>query len=214
MKIINKLASYINSLKNKFINQEKKKISYKDISISSLENEIHRENYKHSFSNLLRSTIYILIIILALSCISATLFMPVIEITDTSMKPLLNDNEIVLTSKIGKIKGGDIITFYHGNKILVKRVIAIQGDFVNIDENGFVYVNGNKIEEKYIKEFRKGESDIKYPLQVSDNNYFVLSDERDVITDSRSEDIGLIKNENVIGKVIFRIWPFKKIGKI
>ena len=95
MKIINKLASYINSLKNKFINQEKKKISYKDISISSLENEIHRENYKHSFSNLLRSTIYILIIILALSCISATLFMPVIEITDTSMKPLLNDNEII-----------------------------------------------------------------------------------------------------------------------
>lgn len=214
MKIINNLASHINSLKNKFINQEKKKISYKDISISSLENEIHRENYKHSFSNLLRSTIYILIIILALSCISATLFMPVIEITDTSMKPLLNDNEIVLTSKIGKIKRGDIITFYHGNKILVKRVIAIQGDFVNIDENGFVYVNGNKIEEKYIKEFRKGESDIKYPLQVSDNNCFVLSDERDVITDSRSEDIGLIKNENVIGKVIFRIWPFKKIGKI
>ena len=217
MKIKDKLKNYKETLQkkiNKIQHKNRKTLSYKDISVSALENEIHRENYKHSFSNLLKSTIYILIIILALSSISATLFMPVIEITDSSMKPLLNDNEIVLSLKIGKLKKGDIITFYHGNKILAKRVIATQGDFVNIDENGIVYVNGNKIEENYAKNFQRGDSDIKYPLQVSDNSYFVLSDERDNMTDSRNEEIGLIKKENIIGKIIFRIWPFKKIGTI
>lgn len=193
---------------------KKEKITYKDLTVENLERELHRENYKHSFSRLLRSTIYVLIIIVAVASVGATLFMPVIEITDSSMKPLVEDGDIVLTIKSSSFKTGDVVAFYYGNKILAKRVIGVQGDFVNIDKDGIVYVNGEKLEEDYVKEFLKGESDIKYPVQVSDNSIFVLSDERNVLTDSRSENIGTIKKENIIGKVIFKVWPIKKIKKI
>ena len=191
-----------------------KKLTYKDLTVENLEKELHRENYKHSFSRLLRSTIYVLIIIVAVASVGATLFMPVIEITDSSMKPLVEDGDIVLTIKSNSFKTGDVVAFYYGNKILVKRVIGVQGDFVNIDKDGIVYVNGEELKEDYVKEFLKGESDIKYPVQVSDNSIFVLSDERNVLTDSRSENIGTIKKENIIGKVIFKVWPIKKIKKI
>ena len=193
---------------------KKEKITYKDLTVENLERELHRENYKHSFSRLLRSTIYVLIIIVAVASVGATLFMPVIEITDSSMKPLVEDGDIVLTIKSNSFKTGDVVAFYYGNKILVKRVIGVQGDFVNIDKDGIVYVNGEELKEDYVKEFLKGESDIKYPVQVSDNSIFVLSDERNVLTDSRSESIGTIKKENIIGKVIFKVWPIKKIKKI
>lgn len=191
-----------------------KKLTYNDLTVENLEKELHRENYKHSFSRLLRSTIYVLIIIVAVASVGATLFMPVIEITDSSMKPLVEDGDIVLTIKSNSFKTGDVVAFYYGNKILVKRVIGVQGDFVNIDKDGIVYVNGEELKEDYVKEFLKGESDIKYPVQVSDNSIFVLSDERNVLTDSRSENIGTIKKENIIGKVIFKVWPIKKIKKI
>lgn len=205
----------MNKLKNIFHKKkENKKITYEDITIDNLKAEIHRVKYKNSFSRLLRSTVYVLIIIVAISSICATLFMPVIEITDSSMKPLLNDGDIVLTVKDNKFKTGDIVAFYHGNKILIKRVIGVENDFVNIDKDGIVYVNGKELKENYVKELKKGDSDIKYPVQVSDGSIFVLSDERDVLTDSRTLNVGQIKTNDIIGKVIFKVWPLKEIKKI
>jgi len=205
----------MNKLKNIFHKKkENKKITYEDITIDDLKAEIHRVKYKNSFSRLLRSTVYVLIIIVAISSICATLFMPVIEITDSSMKPLLNDGDIVLTVKENKFKTGDIVAFYHGNKILIKRVIGVESDFVNIDKDGIVYVNGKELKENYVKELKKGDSDIKYPVQVSDGSIFVLSDERDVLTDSRTINVGQIKTSDIIGKVIFKVWPLKEIKKI
>lgn len=205
----------MNKLKNIFHKKkENKKITYEDITIDDLKAEIHRVKYKNSFSRLLRSTVYVLIIIVAISSICATLFMPVIEITDSSMKPLLNDGDIVLTVKENKFKTGDIVAFYHGNKILIKRVIGVESDFVNIDKDGIVYVNGKELKENYVKELKKGNSDIKYPVQVSDGSIFVLSDERDVLTDSRTINVGQIKTNDIIGKVIFKVWPLKEIKKI
>lgn len=205
----------MNKLKNIFHKKkENKKITYEDITIDNLKAEIHRVKYKNSFSRLLRSTVYVLIIIVAISSICATLFMPVIEITDSSMKPLLNDGDIVLTVKDNKFKTGDIVAFYHGNKILIKRVIGVESDFVNIDKDGIVYVNGKELKENYVKELKKGDSDIKYPVQVSDGSIFVLSDERDVLTDSRTINVGQIKTNDIIGKVIFKVWPLKEIKKI
>lgn len=205
----------MNKLKNIFHKKkENKKITYEDITIDNLKAEIHRVKYKNSFSRLLRSTVYVLIIIVAISSICATLFMPVIEITDSSMKPLLNDGDIVLTVKENKFKTGDIVAFYHGNKILIKRVIGVESDFVNIDKDGIVYVNGKELKENYVKELKKGDSDIKYPVQVSDGSIFVLSDDRDVLTDSRTINVGQIKTNDIIGKVIFKVWPLKEIKKI
>ncbi len=205
----------MNKLKNIFHKKkENKKITYKDITIDNLKAEIHRVKYKNSFGRLLRSTVYVLIIIVAISSICATLFMPVIEITDSSMKPLLNDGDIVLTVKDNKFKTGDIVAFYHGNKILIKRVIGVESNFVNIDKDGIVYVNGKELKENYVKELKKGDSDIKYPVQVSDGSIFVLSDDRDVLTDSRTINVGQIKTNDIIGKVIFKVWPLKEIKKI
>ena len=200
----------MNKLKNIFHKmKEIKKITYEDITIDNLNAEIHRVKYKNSFGRLLRSTVYVLIIIVAISSICATLFMPVIEITDSSMKPLFNDGDIVLTVKDNKFKTGDIVAFYHGNKILIKRVIGVESDFVNIDKDGIVYVNGKKLKENYVKELKKGDSDIKYPVQVSDGSIFVLSDDRDVLTDSRTINVGQIKTSDVIGKIILKVWPLK-----
>lgn len=201
----------MSKLRNIFNKKEKKKITLEDINIEDIEKEIHRENYKHSFENLLRSSIYVLIIILAFSVIITSILMPVIEITDSSMNPLLNDNDIVLTFKTNKLKRGDIIAFYHGNKILVKRVIGVSGDWVNIEQDGLVYVNGEKIEENYVKEFIKGDASDEYPIQVGEKSVFVLSDERDILTDSRNEEIGQIKYADIIGKVIIKIWPIKQL---
>ena len=201
----------MSKLRKVFSKKENKKITLEDINIEDIEKEIHRENYKHSFENLLRSSIYVLIIILAFSVIITSILMPVIEITDSSMNPLLNDNDIVLTFKTNKLKRGDIIAFYHGNKILVKRVIAVSGDWVNIEQDGLVYVNGEKIEENYVKEFIKGEASDEYPIQVGEKSVFVLSDERNILTDSRNEEIGQIKYADIIGKVIIKIWPIKQL---
>ena len=137
----------MHKLKN-ISHKENNKIKLNDITIENIKNEIHREKYKHSFSKLLKSTLYVLIIILATASLATTLFMPVVEITDSSMKPLLNDGDIVLTVKDNKFKTGDIVAFYHGNKILIKRVIGVESDFVNIDKDGIVYVNGKELKEK------------------------------------------------------------------
>lgn len=184
------------------------------LSVSALEEEIRREKYKSKYIKILKSTIYALIIIAGISCLVATFVMPVLEVSDTTMKPLLNNNDIVLSVKTKKFDRQDIIAFYQGNKILIKRVIGVPGDWINMDDDGNVSVNGNVLEEDYISNKQLGDVNIEFPYQVLDNEYFVLSDERDKMIDSRNEDIGLIKKDNIIGKVIFRVWPFKEIGVI
>lgn len=193
---------------------KKEKVIPTNLSISVLEEEIKREKYKSKYTKILRSTIYALIIITSISALIGTLIMPVLEVNNTTMKPLLENNEIVLSLKTKKLKQGDIIAFYQGNKILIKRVVAVPGNYISIDEEGNVYVDGEVLNEPYVTNKQKGETNIEFPYQVPESEYFVLSDERDKTTDSRNEDIGLIKKDNVIGKVIFRVWPFKKLGAI
>ena len=137
--------------------------------------------------------------------------MPVIEVSDSSMKPLINDGDIILTYKTNKFKQGDVVAFYHGNKILIKRVIGASGDFVNIDVNGNVFVNGSLIQEDYVKELKKGDTNVSFPIQVPASSIFVLSDERDNTFDSRIEEIGSVKESDIIGKVILKIYPINNI---
>lgn len=196
--------------KNKEILQDNiKKISQKE-----LITEINRESYKEKYIKILKSTIYSLIIVLAISILAATLIMPVLEISGSSMSPILNEGEIVISIKNKNLNTGDIIAFYHGNKILTKRVIAKPGNWVNIDKDGLVYIDGNLLKEDYIKEKTLGSSNIEYPYQVPAEHWFVLGDDRHETIDSRNSDIGSISKENIIGKIVFRIWPLKKFGFI
>lgn len=200
---------------NKQAKQDKtKKISYKNLTISEIEQELKRETYKSKYKQVLMSTVYALIIVASVAAIVATLIMPVLQISGSSMNPTLSEGEIVVSIKNQNLKTGDVIAFYHGNKILIKRVIALPGSWVNITKEGDVFVNSVLLEETYIKNKSFGESDLKFPYQVPEETYFVLGDDRESSIDSRNSVIGTISKDDIIGKVIFKIWPFKEIGTI
>lgn len=190
--------------------KKKNDINYKSLTVSQIENELKRETYKSKYIKILTSTIYALVIISAVSALIATLIMPVLQISGSSMSPTFNEGEIVVSIKTKKIENGEVIAFYHGNKILVKRVIAGAGSYVNMDEEGNVYVDGKILKEHYIEELVLSEIDIEFPYQVPDGHYFVLGDNRKDSIDSRNSEIGSVSQDDIIGKIIFRIWPLKK----
>ena len=189
----------------------KSKKNLRDINLTKnqIKSEINREKSKSRYRILLKNTIYSLIIIFAIATILTFLFLPVLQISGSSMSPKYNNNDIVVALKTSKIKKGDIIAFYQGNKILVKRVIATQGDKVKIDDDGNVFINGDKLNEEYVSNKQIGEYTIKFPYEVPDNSYFVLSDNRKNYNDSRNEKIGSIKGDDIVGKIIFRVWSAK-----
>lgn len=196
------------------INKNKTKINYQDLTIKEIEQELNKERYKSKYKKILKSTIYSLIIVASISAIIATLIMPVLQISGTSMIPTINEGDIVLSIKTKNLDTKDIVAFYHGNKILVKRIIATPGSWVNITEEGYVYVNDELLNESYVNNISLGNTDIEFPYQVPEDSYFILGDERETSIDSRNSIIGSIKKENIIGKVFFRVWPIKNIGSL
>lgn len=162
----------------------------------------------------MRGTLYALAVVSAVAVLVATLWMPVLQITGSSMEPTLNDDELVVTFKTSHFKPGDVVAFYYNNKILIKRVIATAGQYVDIKEDGTVFVNGVEWDEPYIKEKSKGECNIQFPYQVGDGRIFVMGDDRPVSIDSRTTSVGTIGNEKILGRVLFKIWPLSSIGKI
>ena len=188
------------------------KLSYKDLSVIEIEQELKRENYKSKYIKVLMSTVYTLIIVASIAALIATLVMPVLQISGSSMAPTLHEGDIAISVKTKKFNTSDIIAFYHGNKILVKRVIAKSGNWINITETGDVYVNDKLLNEPYIEKKHFGNTDIKFPYQVPEGSYFVLGDDRETSNDSRNSIIGTVTEENIIGKVIFKVWPIKQIG--
>lgn len=188
----------------------------KDLAIpetESLEMELNRVRYKERYTKVIRSTIYSLITVAAVAVLVATLWMPVLQIYGGSMTPVLNDGDIVVSIKNKGSKPGEIIAFYYNNKILIKRVIAVSGDWVNIEENGTVFVNGEELVEPYISEKAYGDTNIEFPYQVPESKIFVMGDHRDVSADSRNTAVGNISQEQILGKIVFRIWPLKSFGR-
>lgn len=189
----------------------------KELSIPStmeLEKELKRVKYKERYGNTLKSTLFVLITVAATAVLIAVLFLPVLQIYGSSMTPTLGEGDIVLSVKGGDIEAGDLVSFYIGNKLLVKRYIAGPGEWVYIDPDGNVYVNDKLIEEPYISEKAFGDSNIEYPYQVPENRIFVLGDHRSTSVDSRNTTIGCISAEQIVGKIVFRVWPLTKIGTL
>lgn len=182
--------------------------------LEELERELHHEQYRHRYSQTLRSTVYILIVVAAIAVLLATLFFPVFRIYGRSMSPTVNEGEIVVSLKGSSFKCGDVIVLSYNNKLLVKRVIAGPGQWVDIDSEGNVYVDKKLIDEPYLVAGGKafGECTITLPYQVPDGRYFVMGDNRSVSQDSRSATVGCIADEQIIGRAIIRVWPIKTIG--
>jgi signal peptidase I len=181
---------------------------------AQLKNELKHEQYKSRYRSVLRSTVFTLVIVAAIAILVATLWLPVLQIYGTSMTPTLTDGEIVLTLKTSEFSTGDVLAFYYNNKILVKRVIAGPGDWVDIDDDGNVYVNGEAIDEPYLTERALGECDITLPYQVPDSRWFVMGDHRSTSVDSRSTTVGCVAQEQVVGRIVFRVWPLKRLGAV
>ena len=179
-----------------------------------IENELKRVKYKRRYRSVLRSTVYALITVAAVAVLVATLWMPVLQIYGASMTPTLEAGEIILSLKTGDFQAGDIVAFYYNNKILVKRVIAGPGQWVNITEDGSVYVNDVLLNEPYISEKAFGECDIELPYQVPDERYFVMGDHRETSVDSRSTAVGCVAQEYIVGRIAFRVWPLNAFGKV
>lgn len=169
---------------------------------------------KTGFHKSLKAILTMILIVAAIAALIAMLWLPVLQIYGESMQNMLYSNDIVVARKNAEFKTGDIIAFYYNNKILVKRAIANAGDWVDIDQNGNVYVNGTQIDEPYLTEKAKGETNIELPYQVPDGKIFVMGDNRSVSIDSRNTAIGCISSEQIVGKIVFRIWPVKRIGLI
>ena len=182
--------------------------------LEELEAELKRMKYNKRYGSVLRSTVYALIIVAAVAILIAVLVFPVLRIHGSSMTPNLYDGNLVVCLKNSKYEVGDSIAFYYNNKILVKRVIARSGEWVDIDANGYVYVNGEKLEEPYVQDHALGECDIELPYQVPDGRVFVMGDHRSVSVDSRSTSVGCVSDEQIVGRLLFRVWPLKSIGLI
>lgn len=182
--------------------------------LEQVEEELGILEYRKRFGRALKGTLYTLAVVVAIAILIATLWLPVLQITGSSMTPTLRDGEFAVVVKSGKFEPGDVTAFYYNNKVLVKRVIAMSGDWVDIQEDGSVYVNGVRLEEPYVKELCVGECNIKLPYQVPDGKLFVMGDERSVSLDSRTTAIGAVGSEQILGRVIFRVWPLKAIGGV
>lgn len=183
-------------------------------SVEQLTAELSREKYKRRYRRVLRSTVYTLVVVAAVAVLVATVWMPVLQIFGSSMSPTLREGDIVVAIKGSDFRQGDLVAFYLGNKILVKRCIAGPGQWVNIDEAGNIYVDGKLLDEPYLTEKARGDCDIELPYQVPESRYFCVGDHRQTSVDSRNTSVGCISEEQIVGKIVFRVWPLSNPGTL
>lgn len=180
--------------------------------VEQLEREMDRAQYRKSYRNALKGTVYSLVIVAGISMLIATLLISVQRIYGDNMNPTLSGGDVVVTLKTAQCSQGDVASFYYNNKILIRRVIALPGDTVEVDEEGNVLVNGIRLEEPYIEKPSLGQCDIRMPYEVPADQVFVMGDERETAADSRMTAIGCVPREQMIGKVAVRIWPMERLG--
>lgn len=192
----------------------KKKIKKEIPEIHQLKAELKRVRYKRRYAGVLKSTIYTLVVVAAFAILVATLWMPVLQIYGNSMTPTLQEGQIVISLKNSEFERGDLVAFYIGNKLLVKRVIAGPGDFLVIQEDGTVIVNDKVLEEPYISEKALGECDLEFPYQIPESRFFLMGDHRRTSVDSRSSVVGCVAEEQIVGKIVFCVWPFADFGRL
>ena len=183
-------------------------------SIPMLDFEIERLERVESMKRLGRSLLTSLITVSAVIILITNLWVTVLQVDGSSMNPLLEMDEVVITIECDKPIRNDIIAFHQNNKLYIKRVIAVAGDRVAINSEGIVSVNGNTLNEPYVAQLSLGNSDIEFPYMVPAGTVFVLGDNRVISSDSRDSRFGTISMDQIIGEVAFTVWPPSHIAKV
>lgn len=183
-------------------------------SVRQLEEELKREKYRGRYKRLLRGTVSTVLVVIAAAVLISNLLLPILRIYGSSMSPTLVNGNIVTALRGGSYERGDIVAFYYNDKILVKRIVGLPGEVIDMDEDGSVSIDGEPLDEPYLDEKALGECDIELPYQVPEGRYFVMGDNRSVSSDSRSSQVGCVAEEQVIGKLIFRLWPLDGFGTV
>lgn len=189
-------------------------LSQQTVTVDQLERELRRERHRRSYRSTLLSTVSALVIVAAVAVLVSMLALPVLQVVGESMTPLLHQGEIVIAPRGTAFQKGDVIAFYFNNKILVKRVIANAGEWVNIDADGNVFINDEPLDEPYITEKALGDCNIALPYQVPDGKIFVMGDHRSTSSDSRNTAVGCVAQEQIVGRVMLRVWPLSEFGAI
>lgn len=192
----------------------KRRVLTENPTVEQLEGELQRERHRRSYRSTLLSTISALVIVAAIAVLVSMLALPVLQVVGESMTPSIYEGEIVVAPKGTAFQKGDVIAFYYNNKILVKRVIANAGEWVNIDADGNVFINDVPLDEPYVSEKAFGDCNITLPYQVPDGKIFVMGDHRATSSDSRNTAVGCVAQEQVVGRVVLRVWPLNKISVI
>ncbi len=183
-------------------------------SSEEIQRELKRERKQIRFRRIITNTLHTLIVVAAVAVLITSLILPVLQISGTSMEPTLSNGDIVVLLKTSSLERGDLCGFSYSNKILIKRVIALPGDILVIDEDGNVFLNGEMLDEPYITEKGLGECDIEFPFTVPENTYFLMGDHRSTSVDSRSSVIGCIAHEQIVGKLFLKVWPLENFSLI
>lgn len=195
--------------------KRKDKVALVDLpGLDELKTESERYKHKKRFRRVWKNAVFTLVTVSAAAVLIAALLLPVLRIYGTSMSPTLTEGDIVISVKGSTFETGEVVAFYYNNKILVKRVIAHAGDWVNIDKDGVVYINEKKLEEPYVSELARGDCDIELPYQVPESRLFVMGDHREISVDSRNTSVGSIAEEQIVGKIVFKVWPLSGFGNI
>lgn len=193
---------------------ESKKLKWSDLpEASELSQALEQEKYRERYLKTLKSTVSTLVVVAAIAILTATLWLPVLQIYGNSMTPNLESGDMVVSVSAQKLRQGDVVAFYYNNKVLVKRVIATEGQWIDIDSQGTVSVDGQKLEEPYLADNEKdlGDTNIQLPYQVPEGKFFVMGDHRSASIDSRNTAIGSIGNEQIVGRLVLRVWPLNRI---
>ena len=192
---------------------KQKEFGLSDIpSIEALKEELARENARHQFRRSLWNVAVVLVVVAAVTALVATRLLVLIQINGDSMSPTLASGEVIFLHQTKEIRKGDIVGFYYGGRILLKRVIGSEGDWIEMDREGNVYVNGEPLSEPYLTERSLGKCNLEFPYQVPEGMLFVLGDNRAVSVDSRTRSLGCVEESRIVGRAVFRAWPLERVG--